>query len=93
MHPRFPILHLLDQVRGAGYHPFASDPDAVHLERRAGELISAYCGDMVWLTGNIAEAPLSVICAALERTRPRGEIRLFATAPESDPVAPTFPAA
>lgn len=79
----FPILQLLDDVRDAADHPFHSDPAAAELEREAEQLVEAYCGDTIWLTGGVAAAPLATIRDALERFRhhPRA-VTILVTTPE-----------
>lgn len=91
MHPRYPVLHRIDHARGPGHHPFVDDPDAGALECYAAHLVDAYCSDMVWLTGDIAEGPLLTICDLLERERSREPIVLYVTAPEGIPATPGTP--
>lgn len=79
----YPILQLLDHVRGAPDHPFLNDPAAAELEREAERLVGAYCSDTIWLTGNVATAPLATMCDALERFRRRpSAVTILVTAPE-----------
>jgi hypothetical protein len=93
MRARYPTLRLIDQVLRAGQWPFSSDPAAAELEREAERLVGAYCSDTVWLTGDIAAAPLMTIRDALEHARCRAlPISLLVSDPEQAPATPPVPA-
>lgn len=65
----FPLLSLIDVVRNPDAHPFATDPQAAALERRARQLTDEYWPDQVFLTGNISRPLLNAVALALEAER------------------------
>jgi hypothetical protein len=89
-HPAYQLLSLLDTARGASALPFATDPQAAALDRRARELADEYWPNALWLTGNISRALLDAVTLRLEAERQalHTRVRVFvATEPSSVPRA------
>ncbi len=68
-HPQFSLLTMLDAVRSPDTFPFAADPQATALERRARELADEFWPDQLWLTGSISPALLDAVARRLEAER------------------------
>lgn len=82
----YPTLNAIDRARGTGPRPFAADPDAAYLERRARDLTGRYWSDHAWLTGMIDQARLDTVCRELDRER-RGLGATVLVLPERSPIA------
>ena len=63
------LLAMIDAARDEAARPFATDPQAFALERRARELADEYWPEQVWLTGNISTALLDAVTRRLEIER------------------------
>lgn len=64
-----PTLCVIDRALGPTHAPFSTDPAAATLEQRARDLADRYWSEIVWLTGQIDDARLAIVAAALERER------------------------
>ena len=78
-HSGYPLLAMIDAARGADALPFATDPQAATLARRARELADEYWPNQLWLTGNISPALFNAVALRLEieRAALRERIRVF----------------
>lgn len=68
-HSQFPLLTLIDTVISPDTSPFATDPEAVALERRARQLTDEYWPEQAFLTGNIARPLVDAVVNPLEAER------------------------
>ena len=68
-HSHFPLLTMIDAARGPDAFPFATDPQATALERRALELTEEYWPEQLWLTGCISPTLLGAVTRRLEAER------------------------
>jgi hypothetical protein len=87
---RYPLLALIDTVRGTESRPFSTDPQAAALERRARELTGEYWPEQIWLTGNISSALLLAVTHRLEAERDALHERIhvmYVTEQRSTPIA------
>jgi hypothetical protein len=64
-----PTLEAIDRIRGDEHRPFASDPNAMALERAAIEYIDQTWSETVWLTGCIDEPHFEALCRSLDQQR------------------------
>jgi hypothetical protein len=78
----YPLLTMLDGARGEGALPFARDPLAAALERRAHALADAYWPETVWLIGAISPELLDAVALRLEAERQalHARVRVFVAA-------------
>jgi hypothetical protein len=67
--PGTPVLDAIDRIRGDEHRPFASDPDAMKLERAAIDYIDQTWSETVWLTGCIDGTRFEALCRSLEQQR------------------------
>ena len=67
--PGTPTLEAIDRIRGDEHRPFASDPNAMMLERAATEYIARTWSETVWLTGCIDQTRFEALCRSLDQQR------------------------
>ena len=76
--PGTPTLEAIDRIRGEEHRPFASDPNAMSLERAAIDYIDQTWSETVWLTGCIDQTRFEALCRSLDqqRTSPVSDVAL-----------------
>lgn len=70
-HGPFPVLRLVDSIRGDSAAPFTADPHAPALEALARTLTDELWPDSVWLTGLVSPAQFEALSGGLEVERRR----------------------
>lgn len=65
----YPTLRSLDRACGDDPRAYASDPNAIILERLARVLTREFWSETAWLTGMVTPSQLAAVCERLDTER------------------------